>query len=159
MAASPPPAGIYVPVPTFFTAAPTRSSPTPPIDLETQLKHGLHLAHNGVRGLVLLGSSGETISLSLAERSELVKHMRDGFDKADLKDYPLVAGTTGQGIDEALTELKTAKDAGAGWGMVLAPAYFAGGGGAAGIKQWYEAVADKSPIPIMMCVQQPFRSE
>lgn len=150
MAASPPPAGIYVPVPTFFASAPTPSSPTPPTDLPTQLQHGLHLARNGIRGLVLLGSTGETISLSIAERSELLAYMREGFAKADFKNYPLIAGTTGQGVDEVLTELKSAKDAGAGWGMVLAPGYFAAGGGAVGIQQWYEAVADKSPIPIMM---------
>jgi 2-keto-3-deoxy-L-rhamnonate aldolase len=150
---TPPPPGIYVPVPTFFKSAPTTSNPVPALDLEAQLKHGLHLARNGIRGLVLLGSSGETISLSSAERSELVSYVKNGFEKEGFKDYPIIAGTTAQGIEEVINELKAAKESGAAWGMVLAPAYFAAGGGAAGIGQWFEAVAARSPIPIMMYVR------
>ena len=146
----PPPHGIYVPVPTFFKSAPQQGNPIPSLDLETQLKHGLHLAKNGIKGLVLLGSSGEAIALSLQERNDLISYMRKGFNDAGFKDYPLIAGTTAQAIDEVDNQLRGACDAGANWGMVLAPGFFAGGGASEGIQQWFEAVADRSPIPILM---------
>ena len=147
---SPPPSGIYVPVPTFFTTEPTIENPTPPLDLPTQLKHALHLARNGIRGLVLLGSSGEAIALSRAERTELIAYIREGFIKEDIQGYALIAGTTAQAVEEVLVQIDDAKKAGANCAMVLAPGYFAGGGGAKGIEYWYAAVANGSELPIMM---------
>ncbi|KAL8948810.1 MAG: hypothetical protein Q9222_005039, partial [Ikaeria aurantiellina] len=122
--ASPPPPGIYVPVPTFFSK-PTPSDITPPLDLETQTKHALHLAKSGIKGLVLLGSTGEAIALTNSERKSLISHVRQEMDKANYKDYPLIAGTATQGIEDTLLQLQISKDAGAQWGLVLAPGFFA----------------------------------
>jgi 2-keto-3-deoxy-L-rhamnonate aldolase len=95
-----PPAGIYVPVPTFFASIPSRSTPTPPLDLKTQSQHAIHLAKAGIRGLALLGSSGEAVALSNSERVDLIKTVRSDLASAGFSDYPLIAGTATQGIND-----------------------------------------------------------
>lgn len=150
----PPAGGIYVPVPTFFVGktASTYSSTRPPLDLEAQAAHSVHLAKSGCRGLVLLGSTGEAVHLTREERYAQVSHVRRALEAAGFKDYPLIAGTATNGIEETVQLLAEAKEAGAGWGLVLAPGYFAGAVDQAGIRGWFEAVADESPIPVMMLV-------
>lgn len=150
----PPAGGIYVPVPTFFVSksASTYSSTMPPLDLEAQAAHSIHLAKSGCRGLVLLGSTGEAVHLTRAERVSQISYVRQALEAAGFKDYPLIAGTATNGIEETVQLLAEAKEAGAGWGLVLAPGYFAGAADQAGIRGWFEAVADESPIPVMMLV-------
>lgn len=141
-------------VPTFF-AAQSASNYDPvntPLDLETQTKHSIFLVKGGVRGLVILGSTGEAIHLTNKERNELISSQRKELDNAGYKDRPIIAGTATQNVEETLIQLEDAKKAGAEYGMVLAPGYFASAASQQGIAKWFEAVADKSPIPIMMYV-------
>ncbi|KAL8743482.1 MAG: hypothetical protein Q9190_004165, partial [Brigantiaea leucoxantha] len=111
--ASPPRSGIYVPVPTFFAPSTSPSSPTPPVDLSAQAKHALHLASCGIRGLVLLGSTGEAIMITNAERKELIRHVRQELRNAGYGDYPIIAGTYAQAIEDTIIQLNEAKTAGA----------------------------------------------
>lgn len=104
----------------------------------------------GVKGLVILGSTGEAIHLTNKERTELISSQRQELDKAGFKDRAIIAGTATQNIEETLDQLRDAKAAGAGYGMVLAPGYFASAASQQGIAKWFQAVADKSPIPVMM---------
>jgi 2-keto-3-deoxy-L-rhamnonate aldolase len=152
MIASPPPAGVYVPVPTFFVSRTAKNYNTvaAPLDLETQAKHSLHLAKSGITGLVVLGSTGEAVHLSNKERFEVLGAVRKAFDEGGFKEYPLIAGTAAQNIEEVVDQLKNAKEAGCQWGLCLVPGYFAGASTQQGIIQWFTAVADQSPIPIMM---------
>lgn len=154
MIASPPPAGVYVPVPTFFVSrtAKNYNAVAAPLDLETQAKHSLHLAKSGITGLVLLGSTGEAVHLSNKERFEVLSAIRKAFDEGGFKEYPLIAGTAAQNIEEVVEQLKSAKEAGCQWGLCLVPGYFAGASTQQGIIQWFTAVAQQSPIPIMMQV-------
>ncbi|KAJ2901875.1 hypothetical protein MKZ38_001308 [Zalerion maritima] len=155
----PPPPGIYVPVPTFFKPASTSngtsanaysSATTPPPDLETQAAHSVYLAERGIRGLALLGSTGEAVHLTNEERKSILKACSEGLTKAGFPDYPIIAGTASNSIDEVVLQLEDAKEAGAQWGLVLAPGYFAGATRPNGVIAWYTAVADRSPIPIMI---------
>lgn len=151
-AAKPPPPGVYVPVPTFFVSRndPNYSSAAPPLDLETQAKHAIHLAKCGIRGLVVLGSTGEAVALTSKERSQLLRHVRAELEKANFKDYPIIVGTYTQGIEDTISQLEDAGAAGAQYGLVLAPGYFAMALNQDGLKDWYTAIAERSPIPIMM---------
>ncbi|KAI4216514.1 MAG: hypothetical protein LQ351_001003 [Letrouitia transgressa] len=144
---SPPPPGIYVPVPTFFAPS---TSLAPPLDLSSQAKHAVHLAKCGIRGLVLLGSTGEAIMITNTERKGLIGHMRQELKNAGYPDFPLIAGTYTQGIEDTITQLDEAKTAGAQWGLVLAPGYFAPTLSQQGIVDWYTAIADHSPLPILI---------
>lgn len=150
--ASPPPQGIYVPVPTFFAkeGAANYDEVSPPLDLETQSEHSLFLVKGGVKGLVILGSTGEAIFVRNSERHELIKSQRKTLDDAGYKDRPIIAGTATQNIDDTIDMIKDSQAAGAEYAMVLGPAYFAPATSQAGIQKWFEVVADRSPIPILM---------
>ena len=148
-ASLPPPDGVFVPVPTFFKPA-SPSTVQAAVDVETQVKHSIHLAKNGIRGLVLLGSTGEAIHLSRAERFDLISGVRKGLTEAGFPDYPIVAGVLINSVEEALEWLGNAKKAGAQWGLVLAPGYFGGAANQENLRERYTLVADASPIPIMM---------
>lgn len=151
---SPPPQGIYVPVPTFFAAEDSAdyNSTSPPLDLETQTRHSLFLVEGGIKGLVILGSTGEAIFVKNKERNELIRSQRKALDDAGYKDRPIIAGTTTQNIDETIDMIQESKDAGAEYAMVLSPGYFASATSQAGVQKWFEAVADKAALPVLMYV-------
>ena len=113
--------------PTFFaqTSASNYDPISPPLDLETQSKHSLFLVKAGIKGLVLLGSTGEAIHMTNKERRQLLESQRKTLDDAGFKDRPIIAGTATQGIEETIEQLVDAKSAGAEYGLVLAPGYFA----------------------------------
>ncbi|KAK0625646.1 putative 4-hydroxy-2-oxoglutarate aldolase [Lasiodiplodia hormozganensis] len=145
-----PPDGVFVPVPTFFKPASSSSSLQPAVDVETQVAHSVHLARSGITGLVLLGSTGEAIHLSRAERRDFVGGVRKGLDAAGFPDYPIMAGVLTNSVDEVLEWLEDSRDAGAQWGLVLAPGYFGAAASQNNLVEWYTVVADRSPIPILI---------
>lgn len=63
-----------------------------PLDLATQAAHAIHLAKCGVRGIVLLGSTGEAVMISSEERKSLVSHVRQELESAGFEGYPIIAG-------------------------------------------------------------------
>ncbi|KAM5344196.1 hypothetical protein ACJ41O_012733 [Fusarium nematophilum] len=150
MASQTPPDGVFVPVPTFFKAKAEAPSLQPAVDVETQVAHSIHLAKSGITGLVLMGSTGEAIHMSSAERIALISGVRKGLDDAGYKDYPIMAGVLINSVDEALEWLNDAKKAGAQWGLVLAPGYFGGAATQDNLVEWYTLVADNSPLPILL---------
>ncbi|KAF2244879.1 aldolase [Trematosphaeria pertusa] len=147
---SSPPTGVWVPVPTFFKPASSSTSIQADIDVDTQIAHSVYLAKNGVRGLVLLGSTGEAIHMSKQERFDMVSGVRKGLNDAGFPDYPIMAGVLVNSIDETLEWLEDFKKAGAQWGLVLAPGYFGAAANQDNIREWYTIVADRSPIPILV---------
>ncbi|KAF2195781.1 dihydrodipicolinate synthetase [Zopfia rhizophila CBS 207.26] len=147
---SSPPTGVFVPVPTFFKPASASNSLQPQVDVDTQVKHSIHLAKNGIRGLVLLGSTGEAIHMSKQERFDLVSGVRKGLNDAGYPDYPIMAGVLINSVDEVLEWLQDFKKAGVQWGLVLAPGYFGAAANQENIREWYTVVADHSPIPILI---------
>jgi len=139
-------------VPTFFASksAPSYEPTITPLDVSTQAAHAVFLAQSGIRGLVLLGSTGEAVHLTSSERVDLVSGVRRELENQGYKDYPLLAGTAAQSIEETLKHLEDSKNAGAQWGLCLAPGYFASTVSQDGIARWFETVADRSPIPILV---------
>ncbi|KAH7139787.1 dihydrodipicolinate synthase [Dactylonectria estremocensis] len=138
MAPSPPPDSVLLP------------SLQPAIDVPTQVAHSVHLAKSGITGLVLMGSTGEAIHLSPQERFDMISGVRKGLDEAGYRDYPIMAGVLINSVDEALEWLQDAHNAGAQWGLVLAPGYFGGAANQDNLIEWYTLVADKSPLPILI---------
>ena len=145
---------MYVPVPTFFVSknSPSYDAVSPPLDIETQAAHAVFLAKAGIRGLVILGSTGESVHLHPRERHVLFAGVRAGLDKAGFPSFPLIAGTATTNIAETVEQLVEARDAGMQYGMVLAPGYNAGVTSQEGLVDWFTAVADRSPIPILVYV-------
>lgn len=149
---SPPPQGIYVPVPTFFAAEGRANYDpvSPPLDLKTQSEHSLFLVRGGVKGLVILGSTGEAIFVRNSERHELIASQRKALDDAGFKDRPIIAGTASQNIEDTVELIEDSKKAGAEYAMVLGPGYFAPATSQVGLQKWFEAVADRSSLPVLM---------
>ncbi|GAB1316864.1 hypothetical protein MFIFM68171_07074 [Madurella fahalii] len=146
-----PPRGVWVPSPTFFLpSSSSKDSLQPPVDIQAQINHSVFLAKSGITGIVLLGSTGEAVHLSSAERSTLISSVRQGLNDAGFPDYPLMAGVLAPGLDETLEWLDVYAEAGAQWGLVLTPGYFGPATTQAGITEWYTIVADKSPIPVLV---------
>ncbi|KAF3905611.1 hypothetical protein ABW21_db0200214 [Orbilia brochopaga] len=148
---TPPPDGVYVPVPTFFKSL-DQSAYKQPLDLAAQTEHTLLLAEAGITGLVLCGSTGEAVHMSLGERVELISSQKkalleNGFDK-----MVIMAGTATQNIDETIGIIAESKAAGADYALVLTPSYFASAGGYSdeGMRAWYTTVADNSPLPVLV---------
>jgi len=144
-----PPDGIFVPVPTFFKSS-EQSSIQPAVDVETQIAHSVHLAKSGIHGLVLLGSTGEAIHLSRSERRELITGVRKGLDSAGFLDYPIMAGVLTNSVENALEWIDDSREAGAQWGLVLAPGYFGAAANQENLFQWFTTVADRSSLPILL---------
>ncbi|KAH6986132.1 hypothetical protein BKA56DRAFT_670321 [Ilyonectria sp. MPI-CAGE-AT-0026] len=149
---APPPAGMYVPVPTFFAAKKTANydATTPPLDIETQGAHAVYLAKAGIRGVVALGSTGEAVHLHPRDRAKVLGGIKAALEKEGFKDYPIIAGTATNSVEETVEQLKDAHAAGAQWGLCLVPGYNAVVTTQDGIIRWFTAVADQSPIPVMI---------
>jgi 2-keto-3-deoxy-L-rhamnonate aldolase len=145
----PPPTGVWVPVPTFFKPATDPETP-PDLDLATQIEHAVHLARSGIRGIVLLGSTGEAIHLSRSERQTLISSVRQGLTDAGFPGYPLMAGVLVNAVEEAIEWLSDAEEAGADWGLVLAPGYFGPMVSQEAVREWYEGVAARSGLSILI---------
>jgi 2-keto-3-deoxy-L-rhamnonate aldolase len=146
-----PPPGVFVPVPTFFrSAADSNDAVEPEVDIETQVAHSVFLAKSGITGLTILGSTGEAIHLSRNERRDLVAGVRAGLQHAGFENYPIMAGVLANSIGETLEWLQDYAAAGAQWGLVLAPGYFGKAVNQRNLIDWFTAVADRSPLPILM---------
>ncbi|KAI1636165.1 hypothetical protein F4809DRAFT_650689 [Biscogniauxia mediterranea] len=137
----PPPLGMYVPVPTFFVSknASNYNPVAAPVDIDAQVAYSLYLAKAGITGLVLFGSTGEAIHVTNDERARAISATRKALDEAGFEGYPITAGT-----------LEAAKQAGAQWGICLVPGYFAAATSQEGIIDWFTAIADRSPLPVMI---------
>ncbi|KAB5540248.1 dihydrodipicolinate synthetase [Coniochaeta sp. 2T2.1] len=148
-----PPPGVYVPSPTFYrpsSEAAASSLLQPQVDVQAQADHSVFLAKSGIKGLIILGSTGEAIHLNRSERKALVAGTRKGIEDAGFPDYPILAGVLTNGIDETLEWLNDYKEAGAQWGLVLVPGYFGTGASQENIREWFTIIADNSPLPILI---------
>ena len=80
----------------------------------------------------------------------MLSGVRKGLDEASFPNYPILAGVLVNNLEDALEWLQDAHKAGSQWGLVLAPGYFGNASSQEGIVEWYTAVADRSPIPILV---------
>jgi 2-keto-3-deoxy-L-rhamnonate aldolase len=71
----------------------------------------IHLAKYGIKGLVILGSTGEVVAITNKERFQVLSSVLDALEGAGFKDYPIIAGTATQSIEETVEQLVEAKKA------------------------------------------------
>lgn len=138
-------AGIFAPIPTFF------SPDTEDLDIPSFEAHLVRIAQAGV-GPVIAGSMGEAIHLSRAERVALIQTARKTLDNAGLHNTPVIAGTGAGSTRETLELTKEAAAAGADYVLVIASGYFAGAlaGDREALKTFWVEVSEKSPVPVMI---------
>lgn len=134
--------GIYPPVPTFFDAAGE-------LDLETLGCHLQRLTEPGncwVAGIVALGSNGEAAHLDERERDAVIREIRASTPPM----LPMLVGASAQSTRGTLALCEAAASAGAAATLVLPPSYFRTQMTMNALVRHYHAVADGSPMPIVI---------
>ncbi|ORY65995.1 uncharacterized protein BCR38DRAFT_340364 [Pseudomassariella vexata] len=142
--AKPLPPGVYTPVITLYDGTPSQ-----PVNHGAMYKHCQHLVNSGMHGLVYLGTNGELALLNREERSAIVRNAKKAVTDLGKPDYPIVAGISAQSTVETIQCAKEAAEAGALWGLLLPPSYWAKSLSSDAILAYYRDVADSSPIPII----------
>jgi L-threo-3-deoxy-hexylosonate aldolase len=137
-------AGIYAPTMTFFNPS------NDDLDIPTIKKHAVRLAEAGLAGLVTMGSNGEAVHLSRAEKSAVTKATREALDSAGYTHIPVMAGCSEGGVRETLGSIQDAASAGADYTLLLPPSYYRGLMDEDSIYSYFIAVADASPLPIVL---------
>ncbi|KAM3545899.1 hypothetical protein ARSEF1564_001180 [Beauveria bassiana] len=137
--------GIYVPTMAFFDAE------TEELDTKTIGRHAVRLAKAGVAGIAVQGSNGEAVHLMHEERATVTKATRQALDAAGFSSMPLIVGCGAQSTFEAIRLCTDAAAAGGDYALVLPPSYYNGlFEGATTVLDFFKAVADASPIPVLV---------
>lgn len=137
---SPPIAGIYTPVPTFFKKDSS-------IDYESQISHARFLHENGIAGLVIMGSTGEAAHLTRQERASVIKAVHEA-----LPQIVIIAGVAQNSVQDTIDEIDSVKCAGASYAVVLPSSYFGATIKQEGIVDFFTNIADQSQLPVMIYV-------
>ncbi|KAI1145441.1 hypothetical protein F4825DRAFT_247077 [Nemania diffusa] len=135
--------GFYVPTVAFFT-------PQDTIDEPTTSQHALRLARAGVTGLVTHGSNGEAVHLDHQERRLITRLTRSALDAAGYTEMPVIVGCGAQSTRETIQLCREAAESGGSHVLVLPPAYYGGLLTTDLVKAHFRAVADASPIPVLI---------
>jgi len=114
------------------------------LDEESYIKLiNFHL-ENGTNGLVPVGTTGESPTLSHDEHERVIELCI----KETKNKVPVIAGTGSNSTDEAISLTKHAEDAGADGALVVTPYY--NKPTQEGLYQHYKAINDNSGIPIII---------
>lgn len=105
-----------------------------------------HWNQTGLAGYLLLGSTGETVMLSELEQAVVLEVGRRTIPSDKL----MIAGTGQQSTQATIAATRRAAEAGADAALVLPHFYFKGAMTTPVLARHYRAVADASPIPIML---------
>ncbi|MFQ5593231.1 MAG: dihydrodipicolinate synthase family protein [Anaerolineae bacterium] len=100
----------------------------------------------GLAGYVPLGSTGEFVHLTPAERERVIATVREHA----APDKAVIAGTGSLSTAEATRLTRRAGELGADAAMVVTPFYYTSQMTDAALRAHYTAVADASPIPILL---------
>ena len=134
------PAGVMVPVTTPFDAV---SGDIAPVSWRANLRRWME---HPLTGVVLFGSTGEGVLLDEDEKLRLLGFARDVVPP----DRLMIAGTDGESTRAVIRQAKRLAEAGADALLVHVPPYFSGALSPAAIRDYYLAVADASPVPIVL---------
>jgi len=111
------------------------------IDFETLRADAQRLADAGVDGLVPVGSTGESATLSHDEHIEVVEAVIDAVDD----DVPVIAGSGSNNTAEALSLSRRSADAGADALLLISPYY--NKPEPQGMYEHYRTIADEVDLP------------
>jgi L-threo-3-deoxy-hexylosonate aldolase len=136
--------GIYSPTMTFFDPE------TEEVDFAAVKKHAVRLAEAGLVGLVTMGSNGEAVHLSRAEKTAITRATREALDEAGYKNVPVIVGASEQGIKLTIELCKESAAAGGEYVLIVPPSYYRYAMDEESIYEYYTKVADGSPLPIIL---------
>ena len=133
-------AGIFPPIPTPFDAATGEFAPTP---LQQNIRR---LLEEHVHGIVVAGTTGEAPMLDADEQRRVVAAASD----ATFEQAWLIVGTGGESTRQTIALTKAAAAEGADAVLVRAPSYFSAATTPASLATHFRAVADASPVPVII---------
>jgi 4-hydroxy-tetrahydrodipicolinate synthase len=114
------------------------------VDFPALTKLVEHLIKGRVEYLVVLGTTGESATLSKEEKQKLVEHIV----KVNKKRLPLVLGVGGNNTAEIIETLK--KDDLSAFSAILSVSPYYNKPSQEGIYQHYKAISKASPLPIIL---------
>ncbi len=131
--------GIFAPLATTFAANG---------DIDTTAFASNIRAHldAGLSGVVIAGSTGEAALLDESERSSLIEVARDAVPKSKL----VIVGAGAESTRYAIRLARNAAARGADAVLVVAPHYYSAAMTSDVLLKHYRAVADASPIPVIL---------
>lgn len=138
------PCGIYAPTMTFFDPE------TEELDIPTIKKHAERLVRAGLAGLVTMGSNGEAVHCTREEKCAVTQATREALDAAGFKDTPIIIGATEASVKGTIELCEMAAKHGADAALILPPSYYRGLMDEESIYGYFTAVADKSPLPLVL---------
>jgi 4-hydroxy-2-oxoglutarate aldolase len=133
--------GVFAPVATPFGTDAEQS-----IDFGRLAENLAKFDRTKLAGIVALGSNGEFTMLSRQEKLALVAAIRKGLSGGKL----LIAGTGCESLRETVELTKGAADGGADAALVINPCYYKRDLTEPALEKFFTAVADASPIPVMV---------
>lgn len=144
-AGKPFPPGVYVPSLTWFLDDSKQT-----IDWEVQKKHLSFLISSGLHGIVLAGTNGEAVTLSAAEKSQLVRTTRDLAIQLGRPDLAIILGCGGGSTRAVIEEAELGAAAGADYALVMVPSYFHFAMTDDAIVAFFQELATASPLPVLI---------
>lgn len=138
------PCGIYAPTMTFF------DPDTEELDIPIIKKHAARLVRDGLAGLVTMGSNGEAAHCTREEKLAVTTATREALDEAGFKDTPIIVGATEGSVKGTIELCKLADKAGGDYVLLLPPSYFRGLMDEEAVYSYFVAVADASPLPLIL---------
>lgn len=133
-------AGILAPVTTPFDPA------TGELALDRATANARRLLADGLDGIVAAGSTGEAALLDAEEQRRLVAALRSVVPR----DRWLLAGTGAESTRLTIALCRAAAAEGADAALVRPPGYYSTGHSANSLVTHYRAIADASPVPILI---------
>jgi len=131
--------GIYPPIPTPF-------DDKRDVDLDRLRENLIHWCEIELAGFVVLGSNGEAVHLTRAEKRAVLQAARETIPRGRL----FIAGTGAQSTRVTVQLTQEAADLGADAALVTPPHYYRPRMDTAALARHYFALADAAPIPILI---------
>ena len=138
--------GVFIPAVTPFQPG------TGDIDVPAMQENLRRWSESPIRGIVLAGTTGEAVLVDEDERLELVRGARDSLNS----DILLTVGTGLESTRATIRLTRAVAQEGAEAVLVQPPAYYKGAMTPEALREHYLAVADASPIPVIV-YQAPLR--
>lgn len=131
--------GVFAPLPTPFDA-------DGGLDLARFRAALPHWVASPLTGFVVLGTNGESGLLTDAESNDVIAAARQVVPP----DRPLGAGTGRESTVHTIAATRAAGDLGADFVLVRTPSFFKGQMNGAAFERYYTAVAEASPVPVLL---------
>jgi dihydrodipicolinate synthase/N-acetylneuraminate lyase len=135
--------GVYVATLSFF-------GPDESLDTQTLRSHISRLASAGISGIVTLGSNGEAVHLTAAERHLVTSTTREVLNAEGRTSMPVIVGCSAQSTQQTIALCHDAARSGGSHVLVLPPSYYKAAMTPEAILHFYRAVAEASPLPVIV---------